>query len=124
MTNDTPDGKKPIPVGGGYFSTVKKAKEAIKANSHANYEKLLKIIDMAASAGDFETAARYCWMIIEHTPADENGERMIEESASKPKQLEKGPGGPVIQIGVRVGGINEPAKELPAPTVIEVKPVE
>lgn len=116
--------KPPVPVGGNYFkATVKKAREAIREHAFENYQLLLTIIKQASAKGDFETAAKYTWMLLEHA-APEEGETVISESAAKPKQIEKGPGGPVIQIGVRVGGVTEPSKELPTATVIDIKPVE
>jgi len=112
---------KPAPVGGSYFSMVRKARQALKDKSFDTYEKLIKIIDMAAAAGDFETAAKYTWMLIEHTPKDE-GETVIDSSAAKaPTQLDSGPRGPIIQIGVKVGGVNDQPK-LPEAIVIDVKP--
>lgn len=109
------------PVGGSFFSSVKKARAALAARSHETYEKLIKIIDMAAAAGDFETAAKYTWMLLEHAPKEE-GVSIIDSSAAKaPAQLDSGPRGPVIQIGVKVGGAgNQPA--LPAPIVIDAEP--
>jgi hypothetical protein len=109
-------------IGGGYFSSVKKARQALKDRAHETYEKLVKIIDMATAAGDFETAAKYAWMLLEHTPKDE-GETVIDTSAAKaPAQIESGPRGPIIQIGVKVGGVNEAPKQLPEAVVIDVKP--
>lgn len=111
--------KELAPEGGTYFSSVKKARAALKERAFITYEKLIKIIDMAAAAGDFETAAKYAWMLIEHTPK-EDGESVIEESAAKPKQVaDSGHRGPVIQIGVKVGGTS---KDLPEAVVIDVEP--
>lgn len=113
-----------LPVGGAYFkATVKRAREAIREHAFENYQLLLSIIKQAAAKGDFETAAKYTWMLMEHA-APEDGETVLSESAAKPKQTEKGHGGPIIRIGVQVGGINEPTKALPDTTVIEVEPIE
>ena len=107
-----------VPIGGNYFkSSVKKAREALKGKALEHYEKLVKIIDMAAAAGDFETAGKYAWMLIEHMPK-EDGEAVIDESAAKPKQLERGASGPIIQIGFKLGGIE--AKQL-EPTTIDIE---
>lgn len=113
--------KAPVPVGGTYFkSTIRKAREALQGRAFEHYEKLLKIIDMAASAGDFETAAKYAAWLIEHTPK-EDGVAIIDESAAKPKQVaETGHKGPVIQIGLQVGGLNEKRDALPESIVIDV----
>ena len=98
-------------VGGTYFkSSVKRAREALKARANEILERYLKMIDLAVAAEDFETANKAFMFLIEHMPKDEL-EAIIDESAAKPKQVEKGYGGPVINIGVKVGGS---AKELPA----------
>ena len=115
----------PLPVGGGHFPSVKKGRAALMARANETYEKLVQIIDMASASGDFETAAKYAWMLLEHTPK-EDGISIIEESAAKQRLIEAGPRGPIIQIGVRLGGANEP-KELPEAVVppegwIDVKP--
>ena len=83
----------------------------------------MKIIDMAAERGDFETAAKYAWTLLEHTPK-EDGEAIIDESAAKPKQLEAGPRGPLIQIvGLKIGGLNQDSQaQLPEAQVIDVEP--
>lgn len=120
-TPQSPPPTRTYPVGGPSFPSVRKAREALKANAYENYEQLKKIIAMAAAAGDFETAAKYAWTLIEHTPK-EDGESIIDESASKPKVVERGNGGPVIQIGVKVGGIGEPTKQLTEAVVIDVEP--
>lgn len=110
-----------LTVGGSYFkSSVKKARARLMARADETYEKLLKIIDMATAAGDFETAAKYAWMLIEHTPKEE-GESIISESASKPKQVEATHKGPIINIGIQQGGLNE-HKALPTVT-IDAEPV-
>lgn len=113
-----PSAKLPV-VGGNYFSSVRKARAALRERAFETYEKLQKIIDMAAAAGDFETAGKYAWMLIEHTP-DEDGETVIAGSAAKPKMVEAGPRGPTIQIGVRVGGVGQP--QLEEPIIIDVIP--
>ena len=50
----------------------------------------------------------------------EDGESIISESAAKPKMIEDtGHKGPIINIGLKVGGVGEPAR-LPEPIVIDV----
>ena len=106
--------------GGNYFSSVKKARLALKEKALATYEKLNKIIDMAAAAGDFETAAKYAWMLIEHTPS-EDGETVIDGSAAKPKLIEDGGHkGPVIQINMKMGGLQAP----PETNIIDIARID
>lgn len=111
-------------VGGPSFSSVRKARAALKENAFESYQLLLYIIKQATAAGDFETAARYAWMILEHTPEDE-GERVLDISVDKPKQVESGPKGPSVYIGLIQGGVTQPKKELPQAaevTIIDVEP--
>ena len=107
-------------LGDSYFSSVKKARAALKERAFSTYEKLLKIIDIAAASGDFETAAKYTWMLIEHT-APEEGETVIAGSAAKPIALDSGPKGPVIQIGVKIGGTDHVAKQLPEIITVDIE---
>ena len=70
--------------------------------------------------GKAEVANDAFQYLIEHMPK-EDGQAIIDESAAKPKQIaDDGPRGPVIQIGVKVGGTEKPA--LPDSVVIDVKP--
>ena len=110
-----------VPIGGDYFkASVKKARQRLMERADEIIEKYLKMIDMAIAAGDFETANKGFQFLVEHMPK-EDGESIITESAAKPRQVEVGHKGPVIQIGLQVGGINEP-KALPEPITIDVEP--
>ena len=108
------------PVGGDYFkASVKKAKAALMVRANEILEKYLKMIDMAVAAGDFETANKAFQFLVEHMPR-EDGESIISESAAKPKMNEdSGHKGPIINIGLKVGGVGEPT-QLPEPIVIDV----
>lgn len=108
-----------MPVGGPAFSSVRKARAVLKEHAEENYRLLLSIIKQAAASGDYETAAKYTAWLIEHTP-EEEGERMVEISIDKPKQVESGPVNTGIQIGVMIGGIKP---SLPAAVeVISIEP--
>jgi hypothetical protein len=108
-----------MPIGGPHFSSVKKAREALKERANELLDIQIAIIKGAMSKGDYETAAKANQFLMEHIP-DEDGTRMIDQSVDKPKQLEAKLG-PSINIGFAIGGINQP-KELP-PAVIEAEPV-
>lgn len=112
-----------MPEGGNHFSSVKKARAALREKALETYNTLLAIINGAAAKGDFETAAKYTWLLLEHTPK-EDGEAVIDESASKPKHIDNGHRGPVVQIiGLKLSGIDPP--QLPEPSVtIDVQPID
>ena len=115
-TND-----KPVVIGGNYFPSVKKARAALMAKGDAIVEKYLKMIDMALAAGNFDVANDAFQFLIEHRPREE-GVSIIEESAAKPKQVaDTGHRGPVIQIGMTIGGTLKPQPELQT-AVIDVTP--
>ena len=106
-----------------HMSSVKKAREALKERASEILEAYMALAAQAAAEKDFETAADILWKLLDHTPADEGGDRVIDSSASKPsKALEQGPAGPAIQIGIALGGIRTP-KELPSVEVIDVSPI-
>ena len=66
----------------------------------------------AQDAGDYETAAKQLQWLLEHMPSDE-GVKVIDQSVDK-KVIAEGPKntGPMIQIGIQMGGTKKPA-ELP-----------
>ena len=49
---------------------------------------------------------------------EEDGERLLDASVDKVKPIDSGPNGPVINIGLRIGG-TEPVKQLD-PVIIDV----
>lgn len=113
-------GKAIAAIGGPAFSSVRKAREALKERAHELLEAYISTIKMAAAAGDYETAVKGYQHLLEHMP-DEDGIKLIESSVDKPKPGADGPKGPTIQIGVQIGG----RKSLPESTIdamaVEVK---
>lgn len=105
-----------------YFSKVKEAREALKAKALELYEQYDLAIKTALAAGQFEVAMEHMQWLIEHMPKGEEGERMIDESAAKPKQIEKGTGTTSINIGFKLGGIDEAPKALPSVQVVDMLP--
>lgn len=100
--------------------SVRKAREALKERAHEILDKFLQTIDMAASAEEYEAALKSYQWLMEHIPEDE-GERVVDISVDKPKQVEKGTNLPTINIGFRLGGIDED-KQLPDGNTIDVTP--
>lgn len=105
-----------------YFPAVKEARAALAAKALEHYELQLKLIMEAVNKGDIESAIKANQWLMEHMPA-EDGVRLIDPSAAKPKEVESGPKGPSIQIGIQLGGVNAP-KSLPPMKVIEIDPDE
>lgn len=106
-----------------HFSSVKRAREALKERSYEIFEAYMGLASQAAAKGDFETAETILWKLLDHGPTDEDGIRLLTASASKPVSTkDQGQIGPAIQIGIALGGIGTP-KELPSATVIDVSPI-
>ena len=99
-------------------ASVRKAREALKERAMEILDEFQQTIRDARVAGKYEEAlSAYKWL-IDHIPADE-GKRIIEGSSDKVKETETGNKGPVINIGLRIGGIDSP-KQLPE--IIDVSP--
>ena len=110
----------PETLGGAYFkSSVKKARQRLQERSDEIINKWLKALDMMIAAEAWDPVNDGFRFLVEHMPK-EDGVGIIDESAAKPKMVERGPGGPVIQIGVKVGGVSTQA--LPEAVVIDVNP--
>jgi len=106
-----------------YFPKVKAAREMLKARAIEIYEQLMQVTAMAAATQDYQTASANLKWLMEHIPADDDGTRVIDMSVDKPKIVEVGSNGPVVQFGFQIGGLNTP-KELPPAQVIDVTPTE
>lgn len=100
-----------------YFPQVKVAREALRDRANEILEAYIALSAEAKAAGDFEVASDILWKLIEHMP-HEDGERLIDSSASKPKEIE-GKQGPTIQIGLVLGGVSS-KKELPETPIIDI----
>ena len=104
-----------MPVGGPHFSSVKKAREALKERAQEILDLQMTIIKAAIANGDFETAAKANQFLLEHIPAEDN-QRLLDTNVDK-QQIES-KSGPNINIGFAIGGVSQ--KELPP--IIEVTP--
>ena len=100
-------------------SSVRKAREALKTRANEILDLLIGNAKMASASGDFETAQKAYQFLLEHLPEDD-GQRVIDISVDKPKQVEAGPRGPAIQIGIAVAGTG---RQLPEPTMINITPL-
>jgi hypothetical protein len=108
-----------MPVGGPAFSSVRKARAALKEQAEEILREFRALLKQAAAAGDYETAAKGYIHLLEHMPAEE-GEALLDGSIDK-KQIESKTSGPAIQIGVQIGGL-APQRTLPEPIIIDVQP--
>lgn len=104
----------------GNFAKVKAARELLREKAEELLAEYLDIIKSAKDAGQYDTAAKHMQWLIDHVPAEEDGQRMIDHSVDKnpqagiPQQVDTTPR---IQIGIKVGGIGDDLKKLPEPKV-------
>lgn len=88
------------------------ARDLLLSHAEEIYQEYRRIISEAAAAGNFKAALEHLQWLVEHMPK-EDGVAIIDESAAKPKALDKGPSGPTLQLGIAIGGIPSGAKALP-----------
>lgn len=98
-----------------HFSSVRKAREALRGKALEVLEKYLAAIDMATAAGKYEEALKAYQWLLDHVPA-EDGERIFESSSDKVQPVESQKG-PLIQIGFKLGGVDELPKLIPGEIV-------
>jgi len=102
-----------------HFSSVKRAREALRQKAEAVLEKYMAAIDMAAASGKYEEALKAYQWLLDHVPA-EDGERIFDGSSDKVTVVDNTPRGPLVQlVGIRLGGVGN-KKELPEADIIEV----
>lgn len=106
-------------VGGPAFSSVRKAREALRERAHELLNEYINICKQAAAAGDYETAQKGFQYLLSHIP-NEEGERLIDIDVDKKVIADAKPTGPTIQIGLSIGGINKPALPAAAVEIVEV----
>ena len=90
---------------GRHFPAVRKARESLKAKADQILDEYLIAIKLAISSGKYEEGLKAYQWLLDHIPGD-NGERIFEASSDKPHPVE-GQKGPLIQIGFKLGGVNE-----------------
>lgn len=103
------------------FSKVRAARELLRQRAEEVVAQYLDLVALAKEAGETEVALKALQWLIEHTPADEDGLRVIDQSADKQQLPPVKDTRPAVQIGINLGGVTK--KELPG-EVIDVKPVK
>lgn len=110
---------KDIEIGGRHFSKVKKAREVLKAHAEEIYTEYRQAIRFAVAAGEYEAALKGYQHLMDHMPKEEE-DTLLDPSIDK-KAVDSGNSGPVIQIGVSLGGVTPKQKQL-EPVIIDVNP--
>lgn len=106
-----------------HFSSVKKAREALRAKAEEVLHKYMAAIDMAAASGKYEEALKAYQWLLDHVPA-EDGARIFDGSSDKVQVVDTVPRGPLVQfVGITLGGVGH-KKELPESPVVTVIDVE
>lgn len=112
-----PPTKNLVPFGSKTLSKVKRVRDMIRNEAEEIYREYRQALKMAVAAGEYEAAIKgYMWL-AGHTPADDDGVRMVDGDVDK-QPVEKGNSTPVIQIGFQLGGIT---RALPEATVIDIE---
>jgi hypothetical protein len=110
-----------MPVGGPAFSSVRKARAALKERAHELLNLYIDGMKKALDAGDFETFQKGMANIVSHIP-EEDGERLFDVDVDKKQlQLDAKSNGPSIQFGISIGGVAKPELPVTSVEVIEVK---
>lgn len=112
--------KKPTAIESRMFSKVNVAREMLKERAEEILAEYIETAKAAREAGEFEAAGKMYWNLIEHMPADNPNERMVDTSVDKqPKQVDNKASGPTIKIGLALGGLPQ-HKQLTAAKHVEV----
>lgn len=109
------------PTHSNHLSSVRKARLALKARASEILDAYLAAIKLAQAEGDFETATKSYQWLMEHMP-DEDGEKLVDVSIDKVKQLDDRPTAPSIHIGFALSGVPASQPQLPEPS-IEIIPI-
>lgn len=96
-----------------FSSRVQEAREALRDRAIDILEAMLAVTVEARANKDYEVAADTLKWLYEHLPSDADGNRVIDSSAAKVKEIEA-PTGPQIAIGIQLGGMSP--KYLPSST--------
>lgn len=112
----------PNPRGLIIFSKIKEARKALLAEAEAIRDLYMTNLKDAMAEGQHDVAQEGLQWLMEHMPADEDGIRIIDQGIDKPKAEAKGGSGPIINIGVQLGGLKREA--LPPAPPIEAETVE
>ena len=100
---------------GDPFSNLKQARALLLERAREMVDFYIDNAKAASANGDFETASKAMQFLMERM-RDEDGTTLVEQSVDKPKQAKQVSSGPSIQIGFKLGGVNDP-KTLPEVTI-------
>lgn len=103
-----------------FSSRVQEAREALRDRAMDIFEAMLAVTVEARANKNYEVAAETLKWLYEHMPADAEGNRVIDSSAAKAKEIETNKG-PQIAIGIQLGGMG--TRELPAAKIIDITPI-
>jgi hypothetical protein len=105
------------------FTSVRKARQQIRARALEVLDKLIATADQAAASEKPEVAIKAYQWVLEHTK-DEDGTRVIDTGVDSQKQLETKPTGPLVHINIPLGAVRPLPEPEPIPTlpIIEIKP--
>lgn len=104
----------------GYFPKVAEARKAIAEDAVWWKDFYKQVAIEALAAQEFITAEKVAAFMLTHMPEDEETGTLLNTDIDKNKEPDvKGGGGPSIQIGVALGGMNN-QKALPEVTHVEV----
>lgn len=93
------------------FRALRLAREALQAKSGQLLEEYIQTIRKAVSAGRYDEALRGYQWLLDHMPGEKNL-RLFDSSVDRLAAGHGGPAGPVVQIGIKVGGTEAlPARE-------------
>lgn len=102
-----------------YFRTVKEAREALQDRAKELLDRYLQVVMEAHAAGNHELAIKSLQYLMERMPSDD-GLTMLDGSVDRQKVIEAPKqAGPSIKIGIALGGVGQPQKQLPSVTVVE-----
>lgn len=106
------------------LGAVRKAREALRGKAMELLLEYQTMIKQAVAAGEWEAALKAQQWLIDHVPA-EDGERIFDSSVDKSqKQVDAGPKAPVVQIGIKLGGLDLDAKQIGAGKLVDGEVVE
>lgn len=88
-----------------FSSRVQEAREALRDRAMDILDAMLAVTVEARANKDYEVAAETLKWLYEHLPSDAEGNRVIDSSAAKVKEIEA-PKGPQIAIGIQLGGMS------------------
>jgi hypothetical protein len=97
------------------FSKVQIARELLREKAEEILTEYLDVVSKAKDSGDYKTAAESLQWLMEHMPASEAGERILDTGVDKQHKIEASKTPIPVQIGIMVGGVASTQKALPKP---------